>query len=155
MKKIVIIFVVMVGFGSFGANANSVLAGDDFPLGYPYSSWGELSYGWGDVDEGLLLEGYVEQGVDWVQKNQWIIDTFIGLRFNASSEQGAYWNNKIGPWIGLKVSHPIWSPGWGNISLGVRGEFYHYNTSSAPNNNDSRLTAFLQWSFGGDWKTRR
>ena len=152
MKGLIIAVVVVF---LAGVTSVSFAGGGLDPIGYPYFSWGEISQGWGDkgLEEGLLVEGYVEQGIDWFEKNDWVFNTFIGLRFNFSSESEDYWNNRVGPWIGIKASHPFWSPGWGSVSLGLRGELYEYTTSAGPNN-DSRITAFFQWSFGGDWKKK-
>ena len=144
----VVFVVVTVLLGS------TALAGS--PIGYPWSSWGELTHTSGGAEEGLKLDGYAEQGIDWIRlgKSDWILNSFVGLRFTASEHQADWWNNKYGPWLGLKLKHPLLSsPNWGEVSVGVRIEYYDYFTNR-PNGPDDELrtVGFFQWSFGGDWK---
>jgi len=126
----------------------------NFPLGYPFSSWGELRWGEGDIEEGLVLDSYFEQGVDWWRWDDLTFNSFVGLRLVQSSESRDYWNNKLGPWFGVKVKHPfrIFPEAWGEVGLGVRGEYYHYTSSAVDDNDDLQVVPFFQWSFGGDWK---
>lgn len=126
----------------------------DVPLGYPYSSWGEVgSYFGSDQVKGLRIDGYFEQGVDWtkIPGTNWVLDTFVGLRFTESGQAADYWDHKLGPWFGLKMKRDFTALGdWGQVSLGVRGEYYKY--TSGPFNDDLRGVGFVQWSFGGNWK---
>lgn len=137
---------------------SSAAAYAETPLGYPWSTWGELSYSFDARQEkGLKLDTYVEQGIDWLKigNSDFTLNTFVGLRLTASDHSEDYWNNKVGPWVGLKVKHPISiKDGWGEFSFGLRWEYYSYLTDSKPVSNDSRFVAFLQWGLGGDWKKR-
>lgn len=151
MRKIVLLLMVVFVF-SFGLFFVQPALADDFPLAYPFSSWGELRWADGDVEEGLVLDSYFEQGVDLWRWDDFTFNSFLGLRLTQSSEDIDYWNNKVGPWFGVKVKHPfrIFPRAWGQLSMGVRGEYYNY-TSSVVDDNDLRVVFFLQWSFGGDW----
>lgn len=136
----------------------SVAAYAETPIGYPWSTWGELSHSFDARQEkGLKLDTYVEQGIDWLKigNSDFTLNTFLGLRLTASDHKEDYWNNKIGPWVGFKVKHPISiKDGWGQFSFGLRGEYYSYLTDSKPVSNDSRFVVFLQWGLGGDWKKK-
>ncbi|MCF7835781.1 MAG: polysaccharide deacetylase family protein [Candidatus Marinimicrobia bacterium] len=125
---------------------------DKFPLALPFSSWGEVRWGNGKINEGLVLDSYFEQGADLYRWGNFTFNSFIGLRVSQSSENRDYWNNKFGPWFGVKIKHPfkLFPRAWGELSLGVRGEYYNY-TSSAIDDNEFRAVLFFQWSFGGDW----
>ena len=126
---------------------------DQFPLAYPFSSWGEIRLQDSDIEESLIGDGYFEQGVDWAKLPfNWTLNTFAGLRFTQSNDSDHWWNNKVGPWFGVKVKHSftIFPASWGEVALGVRGEYYKY-TNSTSRNTDFVEAAFGQWSFGGDW----
>ena len=122
---------------------------EDLPLGYPFSTWGSIGHATKDLDDGTVLSGYVEQGVDWIAIKKWKLNSFIGFRF-VESDQDDYWNNKIGPWIGIKIHRPFKQMpiSWGHVALGVRAALYRY--TEATRDNDHQFVAFLQWSFGGD-----
>jgi hypothetical protein len=125
------------------------------PIGYPWSTWGELSNSWNGIENGFKADFYIEQGVDWfrISGTEWKFNTFIAGRVVQSDNSKDYWNNKIGPWFGFKFKHPVelFSGNWGEISIGARGEYYYFTGSNAPQNDDIRAVVFLQWSFGGDW----
>jgi hypothetical protein len=129
----------------------------EFPLGYPWSSWGEITETpVGHQEKGLKIDGYVEQGIDWFKlgETDWKFNTFIGIRGTASSRKIDYFNNKVGPLAGLKFKKALDLGGdnSGAICLGARWEYYRYLGSAAPVSNDNRVIFFLEWSFDGDWK---
>jgi hypothetical protein len=128
------------------------------PIGYPWSTWGELTQTFdAREEEGLKLDAYLEQGVDWTKmaKPDLTLNTFLGIRGVVSDHASDYWNNKVGPWVGMRVKHPVGiRDGWGGLALGLRWEYYAYLTDSKPVPNDSRFVAFLQWGMGGDWKKK-
>ncbi|MBP9749513.1 MAG: hypothetical protein KBD21_02185 [Candidatus Pacebacteria bacterium] len=141
--------------------AVSVLLGNaaqaaDFPMGYPYLSWGELSYAESSqgVEEGLKLDGYFEQGVDLFPLGTWRLNAFAALRGTVSESSDDYWNNKVGPWVGLKLKYDGTAPGsgWSNLAVGVRMEHYTYFDSVVPD--DTRFLLFAQWGLGGDWRSK-
>jgi len=137
---------------------SSISAYAETPIGYPWSTWGELSHSFDARQEkGIKLDTYIEQGIDWLKlgNSDFTLNTFIGLKLTASDQSEDYWNNKIGPWVGFKVKHPISiKDGWGQFALGLRWEYYSYLTDSKPVGNDSRFVVFLQWGMGGDWKKK-
>ena len=155
MKKIMsvlFVFTFMV-MGSLIASAEEQK--DQFPLGYPFSSWGEIRWQDSNIEESLIGDGYVEQGVDLFKTPlDWTVTPFVGLRFTQSNDGDHYWNNKIGPWFGVKAKHPLefFTGSWGEISLGIRGEYYRYTSGGKDRDDDFATVLFFQWSFGGDWK---
>lgn len=128
----------------------------EMPLGYPWITWGEVTQTFdAKTEKGLKIDGYLEQGIDWfkIGDTPLIFNTFLGLRGVFSDHSEDWWNNKWGPWLGLKVKYPISiKDGWGLLAVGFRWEYYNFVSDAKPYNNDSRLLGFLQWSFGGDWK---
>ena len=113
------------------------------PIGYPWSSWGEISQG----EEGLKIDGYAEQGIDWTRlgKTGLVLNTFAGLRFTLSDRPEDTWNNKYGPWLGVKLRRPLnLFSDWGELDIGIRFE--------GGESGEMKTTGFLQWSFGGNLK---
>lgn len=128
----------------------------DGPLGYPYMSWGEISYPKGGSEHGLKLDTYLEQGVNWFKINQssWIFSTFGALHLTLSSEWSEYWNNKISPiaGFGLKRTFQLLPGSYQQLFIGLRGEHtYYFDTTVTA---EWRGLAFAKWGFGGDWKRR-
>ncbi|MCX6765678.1 MAG: hypothetical protein NT136_01820 [Candidatus Moranbacteria bacterium] len=131
------------------------------PMGYPWLTWGEgtQTIGNPDTERGFKLDAYFEQGIDWTRigETDWIFNTFLGLRGTISDHKSDYWNNKVGPWAGIKLKHPlkVSENSWGDMAIGLRGEYYDYFGGSRRSvKNDIRVVGFLQWSLGGDWKKK-
>ncbi len=163
MNRIIVLFWVVLLFASmapaFGAEpaANAQGTSATFPLGYPWSSWGELTETPdAHQEKGLKIDGYAEQGIDWVKlgKTGFVLNSFIGIKATASTHGQDYWNNQVGPWAGLSLKHTLslGENNWGEVALGTRWEYRKYLSSQAPQKNDSRALVFLDWSLGGDWK---
>jgi hypothetical protein len=159
MKRIIPFFVVVFTFvfclAAFGEEPEEPKT--TFPLGYPWSTWGEISETpVGHQETGFKIDGYAEQGVDWFKlgKTEWTFNTFIGIRGTVSSRKSDYWNNRVGPWAGIKFKEAlnIGEGNWGEIDLGVRWEYYHYLGREAPQSDDNRVVFFFEWSFGGNWR---
>ncbi|MBI3631131.1 MAG: hypothetical protein HY221_02230 [Candidatus Sungbacteria bacterium] len=123
------------------------------PLGYPYSTWGEISR---SEIEGLKLDGYGEQGIDVLRipNSRLILNFFSGLRFTESDRHEDVWNNKIAPTIGTKLKVPIALPAghWGQLDIGIRGERVFHHASHA--HDTLEMIVFARWGFGGDWKKK-
>lgn len=141
---LIILFVTII---PFSANAA------DTPLGYPWSSWGEISESRGGREHGFKLDGYTEQGVDWfrINNSKWILNTFGGIRVTVSDETSDFWNNKAGILAGIKIKRPVklFSGVFGEIAIGVRGEQNQYFSGLE---NETRGIVFFQWWVGGNWK---
>lgn len=156
MRKNLVFTIVLTVFIAMFSIAT---AGAETPIGYPYTSWGEITQTIGNtsIDKGFKLDGYVEQGIDWVKLGDFTVNTFGGLRGTVSNHGDEYWNNKIGPWIGAKVTtsmKPFASQSWASMALGIRFEYYDYYDRPSPVSHDSRGVVFLQWGLGGDWKKK-
>jgi hypothetical protein len=125
------------------------------PIGYPWSSWGEVTKSLGNtnIDQGLKFDGYLEQGVDWTKISGVTVNTFVGIRGTLSDHSAEYWNNKWGPSIGAKLKldgKPFTSQSWASTAVGVRYEYLDYIKSGI--GSDNRVIVFLQFGLGGDWK---
>jgi len=152
MKRCLAVLVVLMAVPIFSYQARAEI------IGYPWSTWGELSYTPStDIEKGAKLDMYVEQGIDWAKlgSTDWVFNNFVGFGLVVSDHNEDYWNNRARPAIGIKIKHPIKTSlnNWGELSIGIRGEYFGY--FHQPENDDVRGVAFLQWSIGGDWKNRR
>lgn len=152
MKKCLAVLVVLMAVLIFSYQARAEI------LGYPWSTWGELSYSpSNDIEEGAKLDMYVEQGIDWAKlgSTDWVFNSFVGIGLVISDDNDDFWNNRVRPAIGIKIKHPIKTSlnNWGELAIGIREEYFAYFHES--NENSLRGVAFLLWSIGGDWKNRR
>lgn len=130
------------------------------PIGYPWETYGEVRAVPGGVERGFQLDGWAEQGVDWTKlgNSNWVFNTFVQPHLTLSDNQDQWWNNKVSLWTGIKLVNrdlAIGSSGqWGKLTFGVRGEFNQYLDGGINGRDDMRGVAFMQWSFGGDWKKK-
>ncbi|MEW6052550.1 MAG: hypothetical protein AB1552_02010 [Nitrospirota bacterium] len=152
MKRCLAVLVILMTVSVFSHQATAEI------LGYPWYSWGELSFTpSNDIERGSKLDMYVEQGIDWMKlgESDFVLNTFAGIGLTKSDHTNDFWNNRWRPVFGGKVKHPLKAGlnNWGVIDLGIRGEYFGYFNDSS--NNAWRAVAFLQWSAGGDWKNRR
>lgn len=152
MKRYLAVLIVLMTVSIFSYQARAEI------LGYPWSTWGELSYTpTNDIEKGAKLDMYVEQGMDWTKlgSTNWVLNNFVGFGLVISDHQDDFWNNRAEPSIGIKIKHPTKTSlnNWGELAIGIRGEYLAYFHES--NENSVRGVAFLLWSIGGDWKNRR
>ncbi|MFA6284922.1 MAG: hypothetical protein WC643_00105 [Parcubacteria group bacterium] len=153
-------FVALAFAVMFFLAGSVAIAGETYPQ-FPWSTWGEVSQTIAGKDNpGFKADGYLEQGIDWTKfgsssKFSPVLNTFVGFRFTASNHPEYWWDNKLGPWFGAKLKWDVnpYPGAWGQIALGIRGEYYTYFSTvrDRPYSNDLRCVAFLQWSFGGKW----
>lgn len=148
MKGIILTVLLLLGLLTFPSNSLA-----EGPIGYPWFTWGELSQTWDHTETGIKFDTYLEQGIDWLKigNTNWIFNSFAGVRL-VQSDQSDYWNNKIGPWFGIKFKLDFRFPklNYGQIAIGARGEHYSYTRNSP--GSDLRGLVFIQYSAGGDWK---
>jgi hypothetical protein len=93
------------------------------PLGYPGSNWSVLTVNPSPIrgtpeDNNVLLQGKIEQGVDWMRlgDGKWRLNSYVQLGYSADKNGLAY-NNKLVPAIGTKVSRDFDN---GVLDLGVQ-----------------------------------
>ena len=120
------------------------------PLGYPGLTWGELRYQ--DLDDpeednNIVLEGAVEQGVDWMNWNRWGTFNFYGNLDYVADSNELDWNNSISYGAGVKLKKVVGS----NVLLqfGIEAEREHRWVS---NRVDNVIFVYLNWS--GWWDPR-
>ena len=122
------------------------------PVGFPYQTWGEASYG---ELEGMKMDTYIEQGIDWFRlgNSRAVLNTFGGVRLTLSDRSEDTWNNKGGPVLGIKLKYDIMTATghWNQLTLGARAEYVSYFTT---HRNTLHGLIFLQWGFGGNWKAQ-
>jgi hypothetical protein len=75
--------------------------------GFRGSTWGDLRYDIPDeVDDDLILKGWIRQGVDWTKVGSATLTTYATVRY-AWDSRGLDWNNSIGPGVGVALD--AWS----------------------------------------------
>lgn len=118
------------------------------PLAYPGLTWGELRFpGSQDPIEesSMVLEGYVEQGVDWSNWERWGIFNFYGnLDFIADTEE-IEWNNMLAVGAGIKLKKRV-----GNnllLQYGFEATREHYWVTDET---VDVIFAYLNWSAWWD-----
>lgn len=124
------------------------------PLGYPGYTWGSVVFPSsiiGGVEENnILLQGKIEQGVDWFKlgSNKNItLNTFVDVGYSLDNKQIA-WNNKITPGIGLKLKHDVFSV---RFEYGIRYG-YEQRWHDPINKSGTGVQVFVNWSAGWNLK---
>lgn len=117
------------------------------PLGFPGSTWGTLRFPSSqDVQEkdNLILEGAIEQGIDWFELGEWsVVNTFMQVSYAVDQEKFDY-NNEIEFEVGLKLK--ILSLDWMCLEFG--GKYildYRWETDRHTKGTE----VFLNW--GASW----
>jgi len=122
-------------------------SGQSFPLSYPGFTWGGLRYpGSQDKDEeyDLILEGALEQGIDWVAVENVIFNTFFKLKYVVDNQDYA-WNNSVTYGVGSKLKIPIANSGI--VQFGVQ---FSQNKRLISGRTEDDVIFFLNWSFWWD-----
>jgi hypothetical protein len=71
------------------------------------STWGDLRWDLPeDVDNDLILKGWIRQGVDWTRVGSATLSTYATVRY-AWDSRGLDWNNSVGPGVGVALD--AWS----------------------------------------------
>lgn len=142
MFKKIIIISFLVLFVCSVSNAFS-------PMGYPWFTWGDLTYQTNGAEDGFKGEGYLEQGVDWFPLLGWTANTFVGVHAVGSDDSDQYWNNKFGimPGVKFKRSFNFGEATVLEVAVGYRWEYYAYFDG----HDSSRGIGFGDWYIAGNW----
>lgn len=108
--------------------------------GYPGSTWGELR--WENTRHGqdnLLLNGWVEQGVDWVRWGGVRLNTYGTIRYKWDSE-GLDWNNSVGPGVGVALTGV--DSGGDQIKVGIE---YIWDSFYESGRTEEKAVLFMKW----------
>ena len=114
-----------------------------FPLAYPGLTWAELRYpGSQDRSEkdDLILEGAVEQGIDWFRKGKLVFNTFAEAEYTADTEK-LEWNNKLTLGAGVKLKFPLTER-----ASGQAGVKYNHTRKWESGQSGDDLIWFFGWS---------
>lgn len=128
------------------------------PLGYPGSNWSVLTLNPGVIrgtpeDDNILLQGKIEQGIDWVKfgtDKAWTLNTYVSLGYSVDRNALAY-NNKIVPALGAKMSRRFDN---GVLDLGIQAVHENHFRGVAPGvrSRGNGVQAYASYWFG--WNLR-
>jgi len=121
--------------------------GQSFPRSYPGFTWGGLRYpGSQDKDEeyDLILEGALEQGIDWFSVGNTVFNTFFTFKYVVDNQDYA-WNNSVTYGVGSKIKIPIANSGI--IQFGTQ---FSQNKRLISGRTEDDVIFFLNWSFWWD-----
>lgn len=119
--------------------------------GFPGSTWGELRQELPihNGEENLILQGWIEQGIDWHHWGSVKLNTYATLRYNWDSE-GLDWNNSIGPGIGIALNRI--TPAGNQIRFGaefITERFWKTDRT------EEKAIIFVKWFQYWDLKKKR
>jgi hypothetical protein len=150
MKKTILATALVLA--AVGASAEGLK-----PIGYPGSNWTVLTVNPGVIknspeDGNVLLQGKIEQGVDWLRfgaDKNWRLNTYASLGYSWDKNALAY-NNKLVPAAGVKVSRDFDS---GVVDLGVQvvHEIHGRGVTSGPKSGTG-VQAYASYWFGWNLK---
>jgi hypothetical protein len=151
MKKL--LFATALAVASAAASADGLK-----PVGYPGSNWSVLTVNPGVIkntpeDNNVLLQGRLEQGVDWKRfgsNNEWTFNTYASLGYSIDKNELAY-NNKLVPAIGAKISRRFDS---GVVDFGIQAvhERHFTGVTSGPKSGSGvqvYASYWFGWNLGG------
>ena len=151
MKKFLIALTVMLSI--FSAHADDSKG----PIGYPGSNWSMLTLNpsvlKGTPEDGnVLLQGRIEQGIDWFrfgQESNWRFNTYVAMGYSADKNGLAY-NNKYAPTLGAKVSRDYPN---GVLDLGVQIVYENHFAGVTDGPRDGvGVQAYASYWFGWNLK---
>lgn len=121
------------------------------PVAYPGSNWSALtgpSGASGAERDNILLQGRIEQGIDWVRfgtDNKLTLNTFASAAYSVDT-RGLDYNNKFAPAFGMKVRRSFDS---GVLDVGVQ----LVNERRWKSKSDATISqVFISYWFGWDLK---
>jgi len=122
------------------------------PLGFPGSTWGQVRYPSSqEIEEkdNVIVEGAIEQGVDWFRMTKWsIFNSFFRFEYKFDKE-GFDFNNKLQPEVGLKAK--FFLANWGLIEAGGK---YVLDHRTETNRTEEGIVFFLNWAASWNLKQR-
>lgn len=125
------------------------------PLGYPGSTYWEFrspSSVEVNEDNNYVLEGVIEQGIDWFRVTEWsIFNTFARFGY-ARDKENFDFNNKLLLEGGAKLKFPLRDHtylDWGNLDIGVK---YSYEHRPESDRDETQVVFFATWGAGWDLK---
>lgn len=117
-------------------------------VGLRGATWGDLRYEVPEeLSENLILQGWVKQGVDWMQWGKATLNTYVALRYRLDT-QGYDWNNTIGPAVGVSLDLYT-SKGLS----GTAGAEYIWDRYTESDRSDNKLAIYIGWY--GWWDLER
>jgi hypothetical protein len=111
---------------------------------YPGFTWFNLRYpGAQDDDEedNIIIEGALEQGIDWYKKNNTTVNSFVEIKYIFDRE-GYSWNNHMTYSLGSKFKIPVTK----KIFM-QPGAKYSFNRRFKTDNWEQKTLLFLNWYF--------
>lgn len=149
MKKTLIALALAVT--SVGAFA------DAGPIGYPGSNWSQLTFNPSPIsgtpeDNNVLLQGKIEQGIDWKRfgaNNEWTLNTYASMGYSADKNGLAY-NNKLVPAVGVKMRRSF-----ENGVLDIGAEVVHQRNFKQDFGRDSGTGAMVYVSYWFGWNLKK
>jgi hypothetical protein len=122
------------------------------PLAMPGSTWGGVRFPSSQElleKDNLILEGAVEQGVDWLRvPGRGTFNTFGRLEFKMDREKFDY-NNKLQFEAGLKLRFPL--AGLGAVEIGGK---YAFDRRNITDRTERGAVVFVNWWGGWDLMQR-
>jgi hypothetical protein len=135
--------------------ASSIAVAQDglTPLGYPGSTWSVLTVNPGVIkntpeDDNVLLQGKIEQGIDWRKlgdNKEWTLNTYVSLGYSAD-KNGLSYNNKVVPAVGVKMSRSFDS-GVFDVGLQAVHENHFRGVTSGPSRGTG-MQLYASYWFG-------
>lgn len=123
------------------------------PLGYPGSTWAVAQRGvrFGTDSDNTLLQGKIEQGVDWLYLpgTVWRFNTYGSFTYSTDSVGYSY-NNKASPAIGMKLTRRFDSS-----SLEVGVQYGMERRWRGENTTVNGVTAYVSFWSGWDLSVRK
>lgn len=117
-------------------------------VGFRGATWGDLRQEFPEeLPDNLVLQGWVKQGVDWVEWRHATLNTYVALRYRWDTE-GYDWNNTIGPALGLSLD--LYSSKGLSATAGVE---YIWDRYFESDRNDNKIALYLGWY--GWWDLKR
>jgi hypothetical protein len=117
-------------------------------VGFRGATWGDLRQEFPkEFPDNLVLQGWVKQGIDWVEWRHATLNTYVALRYRFDTE-GHDWNNTIGPALGLSLD--LYTAKGLSAMAGVE---YIWDRYLESDRNDNKLAVYLGWY--GWWDLKR